>query len=302
VNPVAYQRTLADFDGFLFDEHLAEKKLCREQIGKWLGSLAHIKPSTKQGKLTHLRKFAGYLSSMGIPAALPELPRVKSDFTPYVFTSAEITQIFEIADDLCLTRSNSRISVELPMLLRILYGCGLRLGEAASLTWDDVNFDTGVLTIREAKNQKQRLVPMSEELTRILKLYKLSPCFDAKDHELIFKKENGEQRHKGAYWQVFNAILCELGIKNPQTTKAGRGPCIHSLRHSFAHQSLLKAASEGSEFLETVPFLSTYLGHSGLMETDKYLKARYELYEDAHATIADFTCDVFPEVEVGYGE
>jgi len=47
--------------------------------------------------------------------------------------------------------------------------------------------------------------------------------------------------------------------------------------------------------METVPFLSTYLGHVGLMETDKYLKARHELYTEAHAIISDYTQDVFPE-------
>jgi hypothetical protein len=46
--------------------------------------------------------------------------------------------------------------------------------------------------------------------------------------------------------------------------------------------------------METVPFLSTYLGHEGLMHTDKYLKARYELYTKSHTVIADYTRDVFP--------
>jgi len=59
--------------------------------------------------------------------------------------------------------------------------------------------------------------------------------------------------------------------------------------------SLLKAESEGRGFMETVPFLSTYLGHDGLMHTDKYLKARHELYTEAHAAIADYTGDVFPQ-------
>jgi hypothetical protein len=46
--------------------------------------------------------------------------------------------------------------------------------------------------------------------------------------------------------------------------------------------------------MEIVPFLSTYLGHESLMETDKYLKARHELYTGAHTVIEDYTSDVFP--------
>jgi hypothetical protein len=58
--------------------------------------------------------------------------------------------------------------------------------------------------------------------------------------------------------------------------------------------SFLKAEAEGRGFMETVPFLSTYLGHAGLMHTDVYLRARYELYTQAHAAIADYIGGVFP--------
>jgi len=293
----AYQRTLYDFDSFLCREGVAEKKLDAEQIGRWLDGFK-VHPSTKKSKLTHVRKFAGYLSTLGIEATLPELPRVRSDFSPYVYTADEIARIFEAADDLILTKPKSRTAAELPMLLRILYGCGLRLGEATSLTWNDINLSTGVITVKNAKNHKQRLVPMEDELTRILKLYRVSPCCDADDSSLLFMTNAGRPRTSGTYLDPFKGILCELGIRNPQTIKYGsRGPCIHSLRHTFTLHSLLKAEAEGKNFMETVPFLSTYLGHVGLMETDKYLKARHELYTESHTVITDYTSNVFPEDE-----
>ena len=291
----AYQRTLSDFDSFLYREGLAEKKLDAEQIKRWLDGF-QVHPSTKKGKLSHVRRFARYLATLGIKTTLPEMPRMTSDFTPYVFTTDEMTQIFELADDLILTNPNSRIAAEFPMLLRVLYGCGLRLGEAISLTWDDVDLDAGVIIVKVAKNQKQRVIPMRDELTRILKLYRIAPCFEMRDHDPLFKTDSGRPRTIGAYWSVFSRILCELGIKNPQTAKYGaRGPCIHSLRHTFALHSLLRSEAQGRDFMETVPFLSTYLGHAGLMETDKYLKARHELYTQAHVVIEDYTRDVFPE-------
>jgi integrase len=66
---------------------------------------------------------------------------------------------------LAAVRPNSIISAEFPVLLRILYGCGMRLGEVISLTWNDIDLDKGIITVKAAKNQKQRLVPMSDELT-----------------------------------------------------------------------------------------------------------------------------------------
>jgi len=292
----AYQRTLYDFDYFLWAEGHSEKSLSAELVTKWLDGFTTIKPTTKKAKLSHIRRFAGYLISLGFSASIPEIPRVPSDYVPYVFSADEMTRIFEAADDLIVERPNSRVSAEFPMLLRILYGCGLRLGEATALTWKDIDLDAGVITIKVAKNQKQRLVPMSDELARIFKLYRVSPYFETYDGGAIFRKNDGTSRTGSAYWCIFSRILCDLGIKNPQTAKYGeRGPCIHSLRHTFTLNSLLKADLEGKTFIETVPFLSTYLGHAGLMETDKYLQARHELYAGSHATIESYLSDVFPD-------
>jgi len=290
----AYQHTLSEFDSFLCMERLAEKKLQADRIKYWLDGF-HTHISTKKSKLSRLKRFAKYLSTIGIPASLPELPKGTTDFKPYVFTPDEMLQIFELADDLILTNPNSRTAAELPMLLRLLYGCGLRLGEATSLTWDDIDLSIGVITVKAAKYKKQRKVPMSEELSRILKLYQSAPCFEMQEHGLLFKTKEGRKRTAGTYGHVFTRILCELSIRNPQTVKrSARGPCLHSLRHTFTLHSLMKAESKGRGFMETVPFLSTYLGHVGLMETDKYLKARHELYTGAHTAIADYTCDIFP--------
>jgi len=291
-----YQFTLSNLDSFLYTEELTEKKLDPEQISRWLDGFNNVKLVTKKARLSHVRRFSGYLSTLGIKANIPALPPVTSDFTPYVFSLDEMTQIFAVADDLILTNPNSRIAAEFPVLLRILYGCGLRISEANSLTWNDVDLDGGIIKVKHAKNEKQRAVPMSEELTRILKLYREAPGFEMQEHGHLFKMDNGRPRPHYAYWRIFNRILCELGIKNPQNVKYGsRGPCIHSLRHTFTLHSLLKAEAEGRTFMDTVPFLSTYLGHSGLMETDKYLKARHELYTEAHTVITNYTRDIFPE-------
>ena len=293
----AYQRTLCDFDSFLYTQETAVKKLDAAQIKSWIDGF-DVRPSTKSGKLTHIRRFARYLSTLGIEATLPEMPRKAYDFTPYVFTSDEMAQIFEAADDLILSFPKSRRAAEFPVLIRMLYGCGLRSGEAIALTWDDIDLSTGIITVKAAKNQKQRIVPMGGELTRILKLYRAAPCFNKQNCSLLFQKNDGGPCSTTTHWSVFNRILCDLGIRNPKTAKYRcHGPCIHSLRHTFTLHSLLKAEAEGRGFMDTVPFLSTYLGHSGLMETDKYLKARHELYTKAHAIMEDYTRSVFPEDE-----
>ena len=55
--------------------------------------------------------------------------------------------------------------------------------------------------------------------------------------------------------------------------------------------------NSGDTFENVVPFLSTYLGHGNIMETDRYLRFSYELYTEAHEKISEYTEGVFPEVE-----
>lgn len=297
VDHESYKTTLSSLDAFLYDKNVTEKGFDSDLVMQWLDTFTHIKLQTKKSKLGHLRKFAEYLSTLGIETSLPELPKEVRNFEPYVFSLEEMAQIFEVADDLAAIRPNSIICAEFPVLLRILYGCGMRLGEVISLTWNDIDFDKGIITIKIAKNQKQRLIPMSAELTRIVKLYYSAPAFNATENGYVFKNSNGQPRTNGAYWTVFDSILCELGIKNSQTVKTGdRGPCIHSLRHTFVMHAFMKLEQENCRFQEAVPFLSTYIGHERLTETDKYLKARHELYTDSHTAVSDYISDVFPEV------
>lgn len=71
---------------------------------------------------------------------------------------------------------------------------------------------------------------------------------------------------------------------------------MHCFRHLFTIQSFLKSESEGRPFEESVPFVSTYLGHSGMTGTEKYLKADYTFYKGSHQRVERHVNHLFPEV------
>ncbi len=48
---------------------------------------------------------------------------------------------------------------------------------------------------------------------------------------------------------------------------------------------------------DAVPYLSIYLGHNSLAETQKYLKFNTEIFPDVLDRFGDFTSNIFPEVE-----
>jgi integrase len=294
----AYRHDLLGLDGFLVREGLAEKRLDRRMVELWTRSLVHLAPSTARITMGRIRLFAHYLQSIGIPADIPELPRNTSLYVAHIFNDDEIKAIFAAADDLSLSMPLSSVAVELPVFLRILYGCGLRSGETSALRWSDIDLTEGIITVRKAKNDTQRLVPAAEELTRILRLYKnVSDRFMGED-DFLFKGKGGGHRPSGTFSDAFGNLLKALKIKPPRPQRPhSRGACLHCIRHVFVLKSLLKSEAEGRPFIESVPFLSTYLGHKNLMGTDRYLNACHELYEDAHETISAYTSGVFPEEE-----
>ena len=149
-----YEATFKSLDAFLSEIPGQEKALAEETVGSWLDSLS-CKPQSKNRRITHIRVFSRYLTALEIPAFEPEYMREHSDFIPYTFTDDEFLAIIHAADEfLGNQRESIKSSRAFPMLLRILYGCGLRLGEALALRWENADPGTGILHIRKAKNDK----------------------------------------------------------------------------------------------------------------------------------------------------
>jgi integrase len=288
--------TLDELDRFLVKNEQTTKTLTEDILIRWLQSM-DVKPSTRKRKVIAIRGLAKYLSSLGIEACDPELPRETYDYVPYIFLEDELARIIYETDNLALNHniSGTQAAVQMPVLIRLLYGCGLRLGEALALCWDNVDFNSGTLLIIYSKNEKQRIVPMSDSLTEICKAYRYSGLCRSGETDYLFGNRKGVPYSQVWVEQLFTSILQRAGIEYVRSEKYERGPCLHCFRHLFVLRSFAKAESAGRAFIDSVPYLSTYLGHSSIMETDKYLKFSYEMYPDAHDTISAYTKGIFPK-------
>ena len=91
------------------------------------------------------------------------------------------------------------------------------------------------------------------------------------------------------YWSL--PAIADHGGKNHE-----RGACLHCLRHTFAVKSFDKNERNGIKACDSVPFLSTYLGHDSLYETEKYLKYSGDYFADTLTRFEAFAGDLFPEV------
>ena len=183
----------------------------------------------------------------------------------------------------------------LPLLFRILYGCGLRVSEALSLKEEDVDLDEGVLFIKKAKFGKERLVPLSHSVHERCREYAAAmeryPAW--KDTTYFFPAPHGGRYSERTAYGHFRELLWKAGISHGGR---GKGPRVHDLRHTYSVHCLRNWVRAGMDLTAAMPYLSTYLGHSGIRGTQHYLRLTAELYPDIVKSVEEKFAWVVPEV------
>lgn len=262
-----------------------------ENIRYWQLSLNNER-NTINGKLCILRQFLEFVSMCGIKTSFPIIKKYHDSYRPYMYSSEEIALIINAADTL-YTKNTKQFCI--PMIFRLLISCGLRLGETVGLKISDYDLLTGTLKLTKTKGNKQRYVPLHKSMKKIMEkyIYRLKEEFPKTTY--LFPKCNSDDHLTMKQIQYeFKKIRTICNITLPHK-KFERGPCIHCFRHYFVFQSFRKTALEGTAVEISVPYLSTYLGHDSLMETEKYLKFTYDMYPEAMGLFEKYTVDLFEE-------
>ncbi len=107
----------------------------------------------------------GYVQYSPLPTTVPKRPQ---PFQPYIYSQEELRDILKAVGKYETPRTALE-ETTLRTLLLLLYGAGLRIGEALALTRADIDLDTDLLTIHESKFYKTRLVPIGPKLTAVLR-------------------------------------------------------------------------------------------------------------------------------------
>lgn len=293
---------LALFDSFLYENKVSKNGITEEIINAWISSfIGKYTNNTINIKISSVRRFSEYLQGNRILAFKPILRKVRDDYIPYIFSDDEVKKIFENIDSIKVitNQPDKDIYLKYPTLVRMIYGCGFRLGEVISLKVKDLDLDLGTVRLRNTKNNKERLVPMHPSLTNILKNYCTLMGLQGKPEEWLFSSADKSQHiTERAVRSRFKTILTKAGISVAQRKFQERGPCLHCFRHLFAIKSFKKGETEGHPIDSMVPVLSIYLGHSSLLGTEKYLKFNIpETFQESMELFYNFTDGFFPEVK-----
>ena len=266
---------------------------------QWVSTLTGTDGS-KENEIIVVRQFLKYMNLNGHKAFIPVIPKVHDNYSPYIFSDVELEMIFRSADDITIRNKTAckYIAIEFPVILRLLFSCGLRIGETIRIRMKDVDLENGVLRLIDTKGAKHRLVPMSEKMTNILARY----CFSmglVEDEQAWLFPGNDEGTHisNESVKNRFKWILKDNGIELKNRKKHERGPCLHCMRHVFAFKSFRQTEKLGVSMTDSVPFLSIYLGHDSLNETEKYLKFSSEIYPETTELFGTFIKELLPEVD-----
>jgi integrase len=157
---------------------------------------------------------------------------------------------------------------------------GLRISEALALTMADVDLREAILTIRETKFYKSRLVPIGADLLDVLERHRAQQTTRSRKPDAPFLSDrHGRAISRQTAELVFKRVREQAGLERP-TCRTFR-PRLHDFRHTFAMNRLVSWYRQGKNVQRGLPHLSTDLGHCSVKETQRYLCMTSELTMEA---------------------
>lgn len=164
----------------------------------------------------------------------------KEKLLPNVLSKEEIKQII-----------SGIKNIKHKTMLSLTYGCGLRRSELINLIPSDVQSKRGILLIRQSKGKKDRIIPLSEKLTEMLREYYML----YKPQTWLFEgQQKGEKYSEQSLQCVLKKAVSQAHIKKKVT--------LHWLRHSYATHLL----ENGTD----LRYIQEILGHKSSRTTEIY--------------------------------
>jgi integrase len=244
---------------------------------RWAQSAEKATPLYRARRLEVVRCFAKHQASIEPDTEIPParlLGPAHRRTQPHIYSEEQIRELLRLAGALPSPQGlRARTYVS---LIGLLTAAGLRISEALRLRREDADLDAGVLTIRETKFHKSRLVPLHPSATEALRTYVVARArvLPRLDGTAFFVSEAGRALAYSTVRIVFRHLVDQVVRDRPP---GARRPRLHDLRHSFACRCLLRWLRDDVDVHARIAALSTYLGHAKVSDTYWYLTGVPEL-------------------------
>ena len=266
---VSYKKDLEDLLLFISETEGTEdlKKVDKKIIRNFIVSLSEkkIQKRSINRKLSSLRSFYLYLLKIGEIQVSPleTIPSLKFYAEKQIPISEEemenLGEVLESESDNFLEK----------LIIETLYQTGMRKSELCNILLDQVDFSKSEIFVK-GKGNKQRVVPISENLLKQMREYMVIRKPNEDSGIYFFVRENGKKLSEKFVYSVVNRYLSLITLKKKKSP--------HILRHSFATHVL----NNGAEISK----VKKILGHSSLASTQVYTNGNIEqlkrVFNQAH--------------------
>lgn len=271
------------------------KTITKEVVGNYARINLNLKPNTLARNIGVFREFCKYLKMQDIDCyQIPKklYPQKARQYVPYIFSDEEIKLIFKNLE-LVASSANKHYSYirsqTIPLIIRVLYQTGMRVGEVLNLKIDDYNKEDGYFKIKQSKNKEERIIYLPDSLNKRVLSYHI------KFHQIINNKYFFQLTKTKIDTNTIERNFYE-SLKLSNIIKTDKGPRLHDLRHTFIVRSIEKAFEEEKDFNQFLPYLQAYVGHSSLKALEYYFRLTNVMIEKLNPLIEDKLGNIIPKV------
>ena len=287
---IAYRRSLGYTDKSLrsqlrsFDRYLIEKSADQTNLESrfFLELREELKgePRTVNGILSAIRGLFQYLIRKGIYKENPliDIPLcTENAYIPFVFSPDQIEQLLlSIQKKIRKNRKHFFKDLTAYVAIVLMARCGMRISEPLRLRLEHYRSREGTLYIEKTKFSKDRLIPVPKPAINEINNYlAVRNTFIKDQNPYLLAEQNGKRLPNNRIYPVFHQAVKDIGIDQPRRIIANTtfgAPTCHSLRHSFAINTLKQIKDQGKSPQYALPILSVYMGHRKYQYTAVYLK------------------------------
>lgn len=264
----------------MFDRYVHERKyngaLTQKLALDFASANIDVMPNAVSRRYNVVRHFSEYLAIFE-----PDTPRLDPGALPfrrirppaYIYTQEELARLLDEARRIS-PKSPIR-GITLYVMVGLAASTGLRVSEVVRLDKNDVNLETGVMSIRQTKFFKDRLVPVHQTTRDVLCEYAAirDTVYAGCDCPAFFINMSRTRFSPHTLQLSFWDLTRRVGLRGDR----GRGPRFHDLRHSFTVRRIVEWYRAGENVQSLLPSLATYMGHVLYSETAYYITATAEL-------------------------
>ena len=283
------ERCLQHFDHYFYYNGYEGNSLTKELLFPFIYDQNEAE-STIRNKENLFVDFAKYISDRGHYAymLIPQYEFRRSHYIPHIYTRDETSRFLRAVDTYPVKNCPDRNTID-PVLFRVIIGTGCRLSEVLNLKISDYDKDIGTLRVMHSKNDRSRIIPVSDSLNKRLCAYVNAFHSQGDADTILFPGRKGIMDKSTAYLH-FRDYLFVADI--PHTAS---GPRIHDFRHTLAVENLRRWSEQGQDLTNLLPYLSAYMGHADLRATQYYLRLTAEIYPKLVEQMEDACWNIIPE-------